>query len=100
MTNEQTALTILVGAEAAHAFSAFMPSYFTIKTFPETQQDIAALRSGYAPAFFFNIVLGLAASWLTKNYTPMFAVLIASCGMVLLYEHAIAGSGAVVPSGV
>jgi hypothetical protein len=92
LTNEQVALTILVGAEAAHAFSAFMPSYFTIKTFPTTQADIDNLRSGYVPAFFFNGVLGLAASWLTKSYLPMLAVLAASAGMVYLYEQAIASA--------
>lgn len=98
MTNESIALTVLVGAEAAHAFSAFMPSYFTIKTFPESQSDIDALRSGYAPAFLFNGVLGLSASWLTKSMLPLVAVLVASVGMVCLYEHAIAGAN--VPAGV
>jgi hypothetical protein len=93
MNDEQIALTVLVGAEAAHAFSAFMPSYFTIKTFPESQADIDKLRSGYAPAFVFNAILGASAAWLVKSLLPLVAVAIASVGMVALYEHAIAGTG-------
>jgi hypothetical protein len=92
MTNEQIALTVLVGAEAAHAFSAFMPSYFTIKTFPRDENDIQALRSGYKPAFLFNAVLALSASALTKSLLPLVAVALASVGMVYLYEQAIGGS--------
>jgi len=89
MTSEQIGLTILVGAEAAHAFSAFMPSYFTITTFPRNQSDLDNLRSGYAPAFLFNGVLGVAAATLTKSIAPIIAVGLASLGMVWLYERAI-----------
>ena len=99
MTDEQVALTVLVGAEAAHAFSAFMPSYFTIKTFPSSQSDLDNLRSGYAPAFVFNGILGLSAAWLVKSILPLVAVTVASVGMVWLYERAIR-SGTVVSSGL
>ena len=93
MTDERLALVLLVATESAHAFSAFMPSYFTIKSFPDSQADIDNLRSGYAPAFVFNGVLGLSASLLIKSWLPMLAVALASAGMVYLYERAIAQTG-------
>ena len=89
MTAEQTALTVLIGAEAAHAFSAFMPSYFTIQTFAGSPQSVVALRSGYTPAVLFNVVLGLSAAWLVKSWLPILAVMLASVGMIYLYENAI-----------
>ena len=89
MDTEAAALTILVGAEAAHAFSAFMPSYFTIQTFAGSPASVEALRSGYPPALVFNGILGLTAVWLTKSWLPLLGVALASAGMIYLYERAI-----------
>jgi len=90
MDRELLALCILVSAEAGHSFSAFLPSYFTVQKFADSPGDIEKIRSGYIPALMFNFALGLGASWITKSYLPLLAVLLASAGMVVLYERAIA----------
>lgn len=89
MDNDKLLLSVFVGVEGAHAFSAFMPSYFTVKKFAEKPADLAALRSGYTPAILFNLALGGTVSMLTKNYTPLVISGMVSAFMVILYEQAI-----------
>jgi hypothetical protein len=88
-------LSIFTAAETAHAFSAFMPSHFTIKTFA-LEGDPAAvavklenLRSGYLPATLFGLLLGGVVSVLARSPLPLLASLGASAVMVLNYELAI-----------
>lgn len=82
-------LSIFVGVEGAHAFSAFMPSYFTVKKFATEGTDAAKLRSGYAPALLFNLALGGTVSALTKRSAPIIISLLVSAFMVMMYEGAI-----------
>jgi len=90
MKQEDVLLGVLVGAESAHAFSAFLPSAFTIKTFADTPQKIQALRLGYVPAISFSLLLGAGASLLIDNWWPLIATLIACVVMVTMYERIIA----------
>lgn len=87
--NEEILLSVFVAVEGAHAFSAFMPSYFTVKKFSEGPDDIKALRSGYTPAIAFNLALGGLVSVLIKDWKPLILSSLISAFMVSLYEGAI-----------
>jgi hypothetical protein len=81
-------LSIFTAVEGAHAFSAFMPSYFTIKKFVDPE-DVRMLRSGYAPAIFFNLVLGTTVTAITKKALPLIVSVIIIVFMLCMYESAI-----------
>lgn len=88
--NEKLLTGIFVGVEGAHAFSAFMPSWFTIRKFStQDQSDLARLRSGYVPAVIFNLVLGVTVSGLIKSAWPVLLSVLVCIFMVAMYESAI-----------
>jgi hypothetical protein len=87
--NDTLLLSIFVAVEGAHAFSAFMPSYFTVKKFAAGQRDAARLRSGYVPAVAFNLVLGGVVSAIAKDKRPVIFAAIVCLAMIALYERAI-----------
>lgn len=87
--NENVLLSVFVAVEGAHAFSAFMPSYFTVKKFSESEEDIKALRSGYTPAIAFDLSLGILVSLIIKDYKPLILAALICAFMVSLYEGAI-----------
>lgn len=87
--NETVLLSVFTAVEGAHAFSAFMPSYFTVKKFTEDEEDRRALRSGYAPATAFNLALGGLVSVLIKDPKPFILSVIVIAFMIMLYERAI-----------
>ncbi len=87
--DEQILLSVFVAVEGAHAFSAFMPSYFTVKKFADGSEDVDKLRSGYVPAVMFNIALGGLVSGLIKKPTPLIMTIIVSMFMIAMYEGAI-----------
>jgi hypothetical protein len=89
--DEKLLLSVFTAVEGAHAFSAFMPSYFTVRKFASTPSDRADLRSGYAPALIFNLALGGSLSALIKDARPLVISAIVSGGMILLYERAFVG---------
>lgn len=89
MDREQVALCILVATESGHAFSAFMPSYFTIHTFAHDSRDIENLRAGYAPAVAFNAALGVGVSMFVDSWLPLLVALGASGLLIAFYEQAI-----------
>lgn len=95
MENDALVMSIFVGVEGAHAFSAFMPSYFTVRKFAEASDDAAKLRSGYPPALLFNLVLGGVVSYILKRPTPLIVAVIVSVGMIALYEGAIGKVGTI-----
>lgn len=82
-------LSIFVAVEGAHAFSAFMPSYFTVKKFASSSEDLARLRSGYRPAIAFNLAIGGIVSLLVKDALPVIMSIIVVAFMLYLYENAI-----------
>lgn len=89
MENDNLLLSIFVGVEGAHAFSAFMPSYFTVQKFATSGDDAAKLRSGYIPAVAFNLFLGGVVSVLTRRPMPIIIAALVSLFMMSLYEGAI-----------
>ncbi len=92
--NNELILSIFVGVEGAHAFSAFMPSYFTVKKFAGDSEDREALRSGYYPAILFNLALGGAVAAFTKDARPFIVSLVVILFMILMYEGAVRKVGA------
>ncbi len=95
LSPEAVGLSIMVAAESAHAFSAHLPSNFTIRAFAatgreeEVQVKLAALRSGYAPAVRFAALLGIGASVLARSIWPAVAAVAGTALMVTQYEQAI-----------
>lgn len=89
------ALSLLTAAEAAHAFSAFLPSYFTIKSFALTgdpqvvQAKLQNLRSGYLPSMTFGALLGGTVAFLAKHPLPLVTAIVTSLFMVTQYERAL-----------
>jgi hypothetical protein len=89
ISSEKVLIGVFVAVEGAHAFSAFMPSYFTIGAFVRTPEDLRALRSGYAPATLFNLALGGVTALLVKSAWP-FLLSTGICGLMIgAYERAI-----------
>jgi hypothetical protein len=88
--DEGILIGVFVATESAHAFSAFMPSYFTIKSFASDQAAVDNLRSGYPPAVIFNVALGGVVSSILKSPWPLIFGLLVSVVMIGLYERAIA----------
>lgn len=82
-------LAVFTAVEGAHAFSAFMPSYFTVKKFAASKEDLEALRSGYSPAIAFNLLLGGSVSLLTKDVRPFVVSIVVVAFMMYLYENAL-----------
>lgn len=87
--NQEVLLSVFVAVEGAHAFSAFMPSYFTVKKFSESEEDQKALRSGYTPAIAFNLILGVLVSTIIQDWKPLILSILVCAFMISLYEGAI-----------
>ena len=76
---EDIALGLLVLGETAHFFSAFNPSLFTIKRFPD-QQTVHDIAMGCTYATIFGLVLSIATSYIAKSKIPaLFGILGIAC---------------------
>lgn len=86
-------ISVFVAVESAHAFSAFMPSTFTIRTFAvegtDAPRKLSNLRSGYVPAVAFALALGAVAALLTRDVLPIAAAAGVSVFMITMYEYSI-----------
>lgn len=89
MDSDKTLISLLVALEVPHAFSAFMPSYFTISKFAVDPADAGRLRAGYAPAAIYGAIVGAVVSVLIKDWTPFLFCLTVIVVMLFLYEGAI-----------
>lgn len=91
-TLEKVLISAFVAVESAHAFSAFCPSIFTIRTLAnETEEGKRQIRQGYAPAIIFALALGLIVSKLIKNMMPLWFSLGTIVFMLVCYEWALRG---------
>ena len=86
MNPETVALSVLTFAEVAHFFSAFNPSIFTIKRFPDekTTEDIT---TGCALATIFGLILAFSVSFLIRNKYPFIISLIGIGAMNAIYLY-------------
>jgi hypothetical protein len=94
---EIIAFALLTAGEGLHSGSAFLPSYFTIRTLalqptpdgPSVEQKLRNLRSGYVPAVGFALFMGTAVSILAEHPLPLVAAAGTSVLMVAAYESAL-----------
>ena len=96
MRDDKVLISLLLSLECAHAFSAFMPSVFTIRTFAlsgdgEAEQHVNDLRAGYIPAILYALAIGYIASLLLKTNLPLLCSVLTAGFMVGVYEYAIRG---------
>lgn len=88
--NDTLLVSIFMALEGLHAYSAFLPSVFTIKTFVKTEDGRAMIREGEFMASSFLLALAVTTSYLTKSKWPALMALGAGGLMVLVYEYALA----------
>lgn len=93
--SEVIALSLLTAGEMAHAFSAFMPSRFTIRNWVldgdhrQVREKVASLRSGYAPALVFGLGLGGVVAVIARSPLPLLFSAATGAALVHLYEQAL-----------
>jgi predicted tellurium resistance membrane protein TerC len=83
---EKLLISGFVAVESAHAFSAFCPSIFTIKTFADTEDKKQAIRFGYVPAIVFSLVLAFVCSKIIRSWAPLWLAVFTDVFMVVNYE--------------
>ncbi len=85
MDRDDVLLSVFVAVESAHAFSAFNPSVFTIRRFPDGQ-TIRDIRTGCVYAFVFSLAIGTLTSAIVKSGLPLLLAVLVATGMFAVYE--------------
>lgn len=80
--------------EGVHAYSAFLPSVFTIKTFVQDEEGVKMIREGEVMATSYLLILALAVSKITKSKWPALMAIVTGAAMVGVYEYAVIRSPA------
>lgn len=88
--DDTVVISIFMALEGVHAYSAFLPSIFTIETFVKTDNGKAHVREGELMASIFLAALALTTAYLTKSQWPAVTALVAGACMVGVYEYALA----------
>lgn len=89
-TEDTIVLSVFMALEGVHAYSAFLPSVFTIRTFVDTELGRSMIREGEFFASAFLLGLALAVSFIAKSPCPLLFAGIAGLGMLCVYERALA----------
>lgn len=89
MNMDNILLGSFVAVEGVHAFSAFLPSIFTIKTFVKDEEGRDMIREGELCAVVFVAALGAIVSKLSDNLWPLILAGVAAAMMVGVYEYAL-----------
>jgi hypothetical protein len=92
--DDKIVISIFMGLEGVHAYSAFLPSVFTIKTFVQDEDGCKMIREGELMASTYLVVLAIAVSYITKSKWPAIMALVTGAAMVGVYEYALARSPA------
>ena len=87
--SEKTALSIFVAVEGAHAYSAFLPSIFTIRTFRQEAGTRRSISDGELVGSLFTLALGAVTSALIKDKLPLLFSVVTVIVMVSVYEWAL-----------
>lgn len=88
--DDKVIISIFMALEGVHAYSAFLPSIFTIETFVKTEGGKQRVREGELMASVLLAGLALTTSYLTRSHWPAVLALVAGVGMVGVYEYALA----------
>jgi hypothetical protein len=83
-------ISIFMGLEGVHAYSAFLPSIFTISTFVQDEYGVQKIREGEIMASAYLIALALIVSKLLKSPWPAIIALATGAAMIGVYEFALA----------
>jgi hypothetical protein len=83
-------MSAFVAVEGAHAFSAFLPSIFTIRAFASRNPGATkAIRDGEIIGTAFAVGLGAVVSALIGSKLPVTFSIVTSMVMVSVYEYAL-----------
>lgn len=85
MNAEQLGLVILSAAEVPNFLAGLLPSLFTIRTFSDDPEKVAALRRGELVGGGMALAVGVGASLVAKSWAP--AAACAGTLGVLLWEY-------------
>lgn len=88
---DEAALVLLVAVEGAHAYSAFLPSIFTIRAF-DSEGKVRDIRAGEALASAFVFVLGLITAVIIDSPLPIAVSIGTAVAMIGVYEWALRGA--------
>lgn len=88
--DDKIIVSIFMGLEGLHAYSAFLPSIFTISTFVSDDYGIKKIREGEVIASAYLVVLSVVVSKLIKSPWPMILGLATGATMIGVYEFALA----------
>ena len=90
LDEETLMISIFLALEGVHAYSAFLPSVFTIKTFVGTREGRDMIREGEVMATLFLGALAAVTTWITRSPLPLTLGAVAGGGMLAVYEFALA----------
>lgn len=82
---------LLVAAEAPQAYSAFLPSIMTIRTFVGDEGAVQDIREGEMWGSAFVALISIAGSLLTGSPWPLAVGIATIVVMVGIYEYALQG---------
>jgi len=88
-TVEHVMMSAFVALEAAHAYSAVLPSIFTIRTFGHNPGTEQAIRDGEAFGTLFALGIGSVVSVLIRDPLPVVFSVATSAIMISVYEQAL-----------
>lgn len=91
MDAAEVGVVLLVMAEAPQAYSAFLPSIMTIRTFVGDEGAVADIREGELFGSAFVLLIGAAGSALSKSSWPLIVSILTIGVMVGIYEYALKG---------
>lgn len=91
MNPAEVGVVLLVAAEAPQAYSAFLPSIMTIRTFVGDEGAVADIREGELLGSVFVAGIGVVGSMLTGSPWPVVVAILTIVVMVAIYEHALNG---------
>jgi hypothetical protein len=87
--HEKILMSAFVAMESAHAYSAFLPSIFTIRTFGHAPGTAKSIRDGEIIGTAFALGLGGIVSKLIDSWMPLLFAGATSAIMVGVYEAAL-----------
>lgn len=92
--DDKIVISIFMGLEGVHAYSAFLPSVFTIQTFVQDREGVKMIRQGEIMASAYLIVLAIAVGYITKSKWPVIMAFVTGAAMIGVYEFALVHSPA------
>jgi hypothetical protein len=89
MKPQEVGVILLVAAEAPQAYSAFLPSIMTIRTFVGDPGAVEDIRQGELFGSIFVGLIAVAGSYLTESPWPIIIGIVTIISMVAVYEYAL-----------